>query len=107
MLIHGDSGLAIKIFPAGIVLQLLSKLLLHLQEVTHHLRLGDHELLLDGHVGRRWRRGTPTCTKTIGGCTGWSHHLKFMRFSLPHIHKLVYITHKKNMQYKNVITSIW
>jgi hypothetical protein len=82
MLILGDLRLAIKILPTGIVLQLLSKLLLRLQELTHHLSLGDHELLLDGHVGRRWRSVTLTCTKTIGGCTGWSHHLKFMRFSL-------------------------
>jgi hypothetical protein len=51
-------------------LQLLSKLLLHLQELTDDLSMGDHELLMDGHVGRRWRSVTPTCTKTIGGCTG-------------------------------------
>jgi hypothetical protein len=63
-------------------LQLLSKLLLHLQELTDDLSMGDHELLMDGHVGRRWRSVTPTCTKTIGGCTGQSHHLKFMRLSL-------------------------
>jgi hypothetical protein len=82
MLILGDSRLAIKILPMGIVLQLLSELLLCLQELTHHLSLGDHELLLDSHVGRRWQSVTPTCAKTIGGCTGWSHHPKFMRFSL-------------------------
>jgi hypothetical protein len=82
MLILGDSRLAIKILLTGIVLQLLSKLLLRLQELAHHLSLGDHELLLDGHVGRRGRSVTPTCTKTIGGCTGLSHHMKFMRFSL-------------------------
>jgi hypothetical protein len=82
MLIFGDSRLAIDILPTGIVLQLLSKLLLRLQELMHHLSLGDHKLLLNGHVGRRWRSVTPACTKTVGGSTGWSHHLKFMRFSL-------------------------
>jgi hypothetical protein len=47
MLILGDSGLAIDVFPTRIVLQLLSKLLLlRLQELPHHLSLGDHKLLL-------------------------------------------------------------
>jgi hypothetical protein len=82
MLILGDFRLAIKILPMGIVLQLLSDLLLRLQELTHHLSLGDDELLLDSHVGRRWRSVTPTCTKTIEGGACWSHHLKFMEFSL-------------------------
>jgi hypothetical protein len=81
MLIFCDSRLAIDILPMGIVLQLLSKLLLRLQKLTYHLSLGDHKLLLNGHVGRGWRSVTPTCTKTIGGCMGLSHHLKFMRFS--------------------------
>jgi hypothetical protein len=53
MLIFGDSRLAIDVFPTGIVLQLLSKLLLRLQELAQHLSLGDHKLLLNGHVGRR------------------------------------------------------
>jgi hypothetical protein len=44
----------------------LSKLLLRLQELVHHLSLGDHELLLNGHVGRRWWSVTPTCTKPLG-----------------------------------------
>jgi hypothetical protein len=82
MLILGDQGRAIKIFHMGIVLQLLGDLLLRLQELAHHLNLGDDELLLDSHVGRRWRSVTPTCTKTIGGGVCWSHHLKFMEFSL-------------------------
>jgi hypothetical protein len=60
----------------------LSKLVLRLQELPHHLSLGDHELLLNGHVRRWWRSVTPTCTKAIGRSTGLSHHLKFMRFSL-------------------------
>jgi hypothetical protein len=63
-------------------LRLLSYLLLRLQELAYHLSLGDDELLLDSHVGRRWQSVTPTCTKTIGGCMCWSHHLKFMKFSL-------------------------
>jgi hypothetical protein len=58
------------------------KLLLRLQELMHHLSLGDHKLLLNGHIGRRWWSVTPTCTKTIGGSPSLSHHLKFMRFSL-------------------------
>jgi hypothetical protein len=66
MLILGDPGLAIKILPTGIVLQLLGDLLLRLQELSHHLTFGDDELLLDSHVGRRWRSVTPTCTKSIG-----------------------------------------
>jgi hypothetical protein len=82
MLIFGDSRLAIDILPTGIVPQLLSKLLLRLQELTHHLSLGDYKLLLNHHVGRRWRGVTHTCTKTFGGCADLSHHLKFMRFSL-------------------------
>jgi hypothetical protein len=49
-----------------IVLQLLSKLLLRLQEPLHHLFLGDHKLLLHGLVGRRRRSVTPTYTKAIG-----------------------------------------
>jgi hypothetical protein len=53
-----------------------------LQELTHHLSLGDHKLLFNGHVGRRRRSVTPTCSKTIGRSTGLSHPLKFMRFSL-------------------------
>jgi hypothetical protein len=52
------------------VMQLLSDLLLHLQELAHHLCLGDDELLLDSHVGRRWRSVSPICTKTIGECWG-------------------------------------
>jgi hypothetical protein len=40
MLIFGDSSLAVDVFPTGIVLQLLSKLLLGLQELPHHLRKG-------------------------------------------------------------------
>jgi hypothetical protein len=82
MLILGDSRLAIDVLPTGIILQLLSKLLLRLQELSHHLHLGDHKLLLNGHVGRRSRSVTPTCTKTIGRSTSLSHHLKSMRFSL-------------------------
>jgi hypothetical protein len=82
MLILSDSGLAIKILPTGIVLQLLSDLWLRLLELAHHLSLGDDELLLDSHVGRRWWSVTPTCTKTIGGGACWSHHMKFMEFSL-------------------------
>jgi hypothetical protein len=74
--------LAIDVLPTGIILQLLSKLLLSLQELPHHLSLGDHKLLLDGHVGRRRRSVTPTGTKTIGRSTSFSHHLKSMRFSL-------------------------
>jgi hypothetical protein len=82
MLILGDSRLAVDVLPTEIVLQLLSKLLLHLQELPHHLRLGDYKLLLNGHVGgRRWSV-TPTCTKTIGRSMSLSHHLKSMRFSL-------------------------
>jgi hypothetical protein len=42
VLIFGDSRLAINILPRGIILQLLSMLLLRLQELTHHLSLGDH-----------------------------------------------------------------
>jgi hypothetical protein len=42
MLIFGDSRLVVDIFPTGIVLQLLGKLLLCLQELPHHLSLGDH-----------------------------------------------------------------
>jgi hypothetical protein len=60
MLILGDQGMAIMITPTGIWLQLLGDLLLHLQELLHHLNLGGDELLLDGHVGRRWWRITPT-----------------------------------------------
>jgi hypothetical protein len=82
MLIFGDSGLAIDVFPTGIVWQLLSKLLLRLQELPHHLSLGDHKLLLNGHVGRRRQSVTATCTKIIGRSTSLYHHLKFMRFSL-------------------------
>jgi hypothetical protein len=82
MLILSDTGLAIDAFPTGIILQLLSKLLLRLQELPHHLRLGDHKLLLNGHVGRRRQSVTPTCTKTIGRSTSLSHHLKSMSFSL-------------------------
>jgi hypothetical protein len=82
MLILGDLGLAIKILLTGNVLQLLGDLLLRLQELSHHLNLAGDELLLDSHVGRRWRSVTPTCTKTIGGGACWSHHLKFMEFSL-------------------------
>jgi hypothetical protein len=52
--------MAIMITPTGIWLQLLGDLLLHLQELLHHLNLGGDELLLDGHVGRRWWRITPT-----------------------------------------------
>jgi hypothetical protein len=52
MLIFGDSRLAVDVFPTRVILQLRSKLLLHLQELPHHLGLGDHKLLLDGHVGR-------------------------------------------------------
>jgi hypothetical protein len=37
---------------------------------------------LNGHVGRRRRSVTPTCTKTIGRSTSLSHHLKSMRFQL-------------------------
>jgi hypothetical protein len=101
MLIFADSRLAIDVFPAGIVLQLLSKLLLRLQELTHHLSLDDHKLLLNGHVGRGWRSVTPTCTKAIGGSPGLSHHLKFMRFSLATYSQACLQIHKKNMQNEN------
>jgi hypothetical protein len=98
MLIFGDPRLAIDVFPMGIVLQLLSQLLLRLEELTHHLGLGDHKLLLNGHVVRWWRSVTPTCTKTVGGSPGLSHHLKFMRFSLATYSQSCYNIHKKNMQ---------
>jgi hypothetical protein len=82
MLIFCDSRLAVDVFPTRVILQLLSKLSLHLQELPYHLSLSDHKLLLDGHVGRRRRSVTPACTKAIRGSTSLSHHLKPMRFSL-------------------------
>jgi hypothetical protein len=82
MLILGDSRPVVDVFPTRIILQLLSKLLLHLQELSHHLGLGDHKLLLNGHVGRRRRSVTPACTKAIGRSTSLSHHLKSMITSL-------------------------
>jgi hypothetical protein len=82
MLILGDSRLAVDVFPTRIILQLLSKLLLRLQELPHQLSLGDHKLHLNGHFGRRRRSVTPACTKTIGRSTSLSHQLKSMRISL-------------------------
>jgi hypothetical protein len=44
--------------------------------------LGDHKLLLNGHVGRGRRSVASTRTKAIGRSMSLSHHLKSMRFSL-------------------------
>jgi hypothetical protein len=82
MLIFCDSRLAVDAFPTRVILQLLSKLLLRLQELPHHLGLGDHKLLLNGHVGRGRRSVASARTKAIGRSTSLSHHLKSMRFSL-------------------------
>jgi hypothetical protein len=107
MLIFGDSRLAIDVFPTGIVLQLLSKLLLRLQELTHHLSLDNHKLLLKSHVGRRWWSVTPTCTKTIGGSPGLSHHLKFMRFSLVTYSPACLQYPQEEYAKQKLIASIW
>jgi hypothetical protein len=67
MFSHGDCSAAVEQVAAAF---------------ADHLSLGDHKLLLNGHVGRWWRSVTPTCAKTVRGILGLSHHLKFMRFSL-------------------------
>jgi hypothetical protein len=107
MLILGDSRLAVDVLPTGIVLQLLSKLLLRLQELPHHLSLGDHKLLLNGHVGRRRRSVTPTCTKTIGRSTSLSHHLKSMRFSLATYSQACLQHLQEEYAKRKFIVSIW
>jgi hypothetical protein len=37
-----------------------------LQELSHHLSLGDDELLLDSHVGRRCGASLPLLPKLLG-----------------------------------------
>jgi hypothetical protein len=100
-------GLVVDVFPTRVILQLLSKLLLNLQKLPHHLSLGDHKLLLNGHVRRRRRSVTPTCNKTIGRSMSLSHHLKSMRYLL--VTHLQACLHHPQEEYakRKLIASIW
>jgi hypothetical protein len=62
---------------------------------------------LNGHAGRWWWSVTPTCTKTIGGSTGLSHHLKFMRFSLVTYSQACLQHPQEEYAKRKLIASIW
>jgi hypothetical protein len=66
MLIFCDSRLAVDVFPMSVILQLLSKLLLRLQELPHHLSLGDHKLLLMVMLGAGGGASLPLAPKPLG-----------------------------------------